>query len=352
MSAGVSGSPAAVLRLAGNRSTMTAPFAVPSAKRYVLRQARVLGRSLLKPEGPLDFDGFAIVDILVDEGAIAKIAPAGRGRFRRRAAASPCPGASCCRSSSTPTPIIDKGHIWRRKRNPVGDFPSALAAAIEDRSANWTAGRRRRADGVQPALGLRARHDGDPHPYRQRRRADAHQLAGLRRGARALARTGSRSRRRRSSASILRSTDAHMADIEAMLDAHGTGHPRRGDLHGPPPARGPRRCCSSSPSARAGSSTSMSTKAPIRRRARSGSIAEMAIERRFPAPHPGRPLLLARAAGGRRTAKDDRRRRARGDQRRLAADVQPVPPGSPSRPHAALARRHRAARTQGAPAST
>ena len=27
-------------------------------------------------------------------------------------------------------------------------------------------------------------------------------------------------------------------------------------------------------------------------------IADMAIERRFPAPHSGRPLLLARAAGG------------------------------------------------------
>jgi cytosine deaminase len=34
---------------------------------------------------------------------------------------------------------LDKGHIWRRKRNPVGDFPSAVAATIEDRSANWSA---------------------------------------------------------------------------------------------------------------------------------------------------------------------------------------------------------------------
>src|SRR6185437_15432638 len=34
---------------------------------------------------------------------------------------------------------IDKGHIWRRKRNPVGDFKSALSATIEDRSANWSA---------------------------------------------------------------------------------------------------------------------------------------------------------------------------------------------------------------------
>jgi cytosine deaminase len=34
---------------------------------------------------------------------------------------------------------LDKGHIWRRKRNPVGDFPSAVTATVEDRSANWSA---------------------------------------------------------------------------------------------------------------------------------------------------------------------------------------------------------------------
>src|SRR5271168_4310311 len=34
---------------------------------------------------------------------------------------------------------LDKGHIWRRKRNRSGDFPSAVAATVEDRSANWSA---------------------------------------------------------------------------------------------------------------------------------------------------------------------------------------------------------------------
>jgi len=58
---------------------MTPPFSLPSGGRYVLRQARVLGAMLPRPLPPLDFDGFAILDILVDEGAIATIAPHGDG---------------------------------------------------------------------------------------------------------------------------------------------------------------------------------------------------------------------------------------------------------------------------------
>ncbi len=134
----------------------------------------------------------------------------------------------------------------------------------------------------------------------------------------------------------------HRSDARRSRD----GDPRRRHPHGAGPARWARKSSSNSRSARAGSSTSTSTKAPIPRLARSRSIADMAIERRFPAAHPRRPLLLARAAGGRRTAKDHRRRRARRHQRRVLADVQYVPAGSPGRPNAALARRHRAARTE------
>ena len=95
-----------------------------------------MGARSPKPEGPLDFDGFATVDILVDEGAIAKIAPAGAADF------GDAPQVALSGRIVLPLFVdahthIDKGHIWRRKRNPVGDFPSALAAAIEDRSANW-----------------------------------------------------------------------------------------------------------------------------------------------------------------------------------------------------------------------
>ena len=200
---------------------MTAPFAVPSAKRYALTQARVLGCSLPKLEAPLDFDGFATVDILVDDGAIAKIAPAGAVEF------GDAPQVALSGRIVLPLFVdvhthIDKGHIWRRKRNPVGDFPSALAAAIEDRSANWN-----KADvAARMEFSLRC--------------AYAHGTTALRThidsvGAQtriswpvfAEARERWRDRITLQAAPIF-SIDfaldrSHMADIEAMLDAHGTG---------------------------------------------------------------------------------------------------------------------------------
>jgi cytosine/creatinine deaminase len=113
-------------------------FTVPVAGRYVLKQARVLGRMLHKPVPAVDFDGFAIVDILVDEGAIAKIVLAGVEGF------GDAPEVAMAGRIVLPLFIdvhthLDKGHIWRRKRNPVGDFPSAVAATIEDRAAHWSA---------------------------------------------------------------------------------------------------------------------------------------------------------------------------------------------------------------------
>jgi cytosine deaminase len=117
---------------------LTAAFALPGGARYVLKQARVLGRMLPDPIAPLDFDGFAIVDILVDEGAVAKIVPHGAVDFGE--------APEVAMSGRIVLPLfvdvhthLDKGHIWRRKRNPRGDFESAVAATIEDRSANWSA---------------------------------------------------------------------------------------------------------------------------------------------------------------------------------------------------------------------
>jgi cytosine deaminase len=117
---------------------VTAPFTLPNARRYALKRARVLGRMLPEPLPTLDFDGFAIVDILVDEGTIAKIAPQGAVDF------GDAPEVAMSGRIVLPLFVdvhthLDKGHIWRRKRNPIGDFASALAANIEDRAANWSA---------------------------------------------------------------------------------------------------------------------------------------------------------------------------------------------------------------------
>jgi cytosine/creatinine deaminase len=201
--------------------TAGAPFTLPGSARYVLSQARVLGRSLPEPVGALDFDGFAIVDILVDKGAIAKIAPAGVVDFGDM--------AQVALSGRIVLPLfvdvhthIDKGHIWRRKRNPTGDFPSALQAVIEDRGANWTA-----ADvAARMEFSLRC--------------AYAHGTAAIRTH---IDSVGAQTRiswpvfaearerwlgRIELQASPLFTLDhvadaAHMADIEAMVDIHGTG---------------------------------------------------------------------------------------------------------------------------------
>jgi cytosine/creatinine deaminase len=200
---------------------MTPPFSLPSGGRYVLRQARVLGAMLPRPLPPLDFDGFAILDILVDEGAIATIAPHGAVDF------GDAPEAIMSGRIVLPLFVdvhthLDKGHIWRRKRNRRGDFESALAATIEDRSANWTA-----ADvAARMEFSLRS--------------AYAHGATAIRThidsvGAQtriswpvfAEARKRWRGRIDLQASPLFTiefaSDPSHMAEVEAMLDTHGTG---------------------------------------------------------------------------------------------------------------------------------
>jgi cytosine/creatinine deaminase len=196
-------------------------FALPAAGRYVLKQARVLARMLPTPTPKVDFDGFAIVDILIDKGVVAKTLPAGVGDFGE--------GPEVAMSGRIVLPLfvdvhthLDKAHIWRRKRNPVGDFPSAVAATVEDRSANWSA-----ADvAARMEFSLRC--------------AYAHGTAAIRTHIDSvgpqtsiswpvLAETRERWRGRIDvQASPLFTLDqmanpTHMADIEAMLDAYGSG---------------------------------------------------------------------------------------------------------------------------------
>jgi cytosine/creatinine deaminase len=190
---------------------MTAPFSLPSG----------LGAMLPRPVTPLDFDGFAIVDILVDEGAIATIAPHGAVDL------GDAPEAIMSGRIVLPLFVdvhthLDKGHIWRRKRNRRGDFESALAATIEDRSANWTA-----ADvAARMEFSLRS--------------AYAHGATAIRThidsvGAQtriswpvfAEARKRWRGRIDLQASPLFTiefaSDPSHMAEVEAMLDTHGTG---------------------------------------------------------------------------------------------------------------------------------
>ena len=196
-------------------------FALPVGGCYALKQARVLGRMLPKPIPPLDFDGFAIVDILVVDGAIAKIVPTGLDDFGE------APDVAMSGRIVLPLFVdahthLDKGHIWRRKRNPVGDFPSAVAATIEDRSANWSA-----ADvAARMEFSLRSAYAHGTTAIRTHIDSAGPQT---RISWPVLAEARERWHGRIDvQASPLFTIDhlanpTHVADIEAMLDAYGTG---------------------------------------------------------------------------------------------------------------------------------
>ena len=117
---------------------MTAPFSFAGARRFALANARALASHLPTKIAPVDRDGFALLDILIDHGRIAEIAPAGRSEF------GDAPGAALAGCIVLPPFVdahthLDKAHIWRRASNPTGDFDGALNAVAKDRAANWTA---------------------------------------------------------------------------------------------------------------------------------------------------------------------------------------------------------------------
>ena len=246
---------------------MTAAFSIARATRYGSADARVLSAQASLSPRPTDRDGLASVDILIDEGKIAAIGP---GLAAHR---SDAPRLSLGRRIVLPLFVdahthIDKGHIWPRAPNPTGDFDDALATVADDRSRLWSAGDVAR----RMEFSLRAAYAhgtiGLTHPYRQHRRPDPRELAGFRRGARALARPHRRCRPRRCSPSISPATPSHMADVEAMVAAHGSNILGAATFMSPGLREGlddpvfPRRAHG------AGTSISTSTKAPTCKRAR------------------------------------------------------------------------------------
>ena len=187
---------------------------------YVLRQARVLGRSLPAPIGPLDFDGFANIDILVEEGAMPRSLPPAPSTSATRLSRHVGPHrAAAVRRRPHP---YRQGPLWRRKRNPVGDFPSALAATIEDRTAKWTA-----ADvAARMEFSLRSAYAYGTAALRTHIDSVGPQTK-ISWPVVAEARERWRGRIDLQASPLFTiefATDAsHMADVEAMLDAHGSG---------------------------------------------------------------------------------------------------------------------------------
>ena len=106
--------------------------------RYVLANASVPGVFLDDLPQPPDAEGLVAADIVVNEGVVERVAPA--GSETDVSAASTSIGGMVWPTFVDMHTHIDKGHIWPRKPNPDGTFASALAAVAADREAEWTAG--------------------------------------------------------------------------------------------------------------------------------------------------------------------------------------------------------------------
>jgi cytosine deaminase len=109
---------------------------IPTSSAFALANARVPATLLAAQDGLRVADGLADVDIVIGRGKVMGVLPAG---------SSPPGNAAFDMRKGIVWPgfvdvhtHLDKGHIWPRKPNPDGTFPSALQAVTEDRKARWT----------------------------------------------------------------------------------------------------------------------------------------------------------------------------------------------------------------------
>jgi cytosine/creatinine deaminase len=118
---------------------MSGFYSIARASRYALSGAKI-PRSLIGVEiGRVDREDFALVDLLIDEGRIGAIVPAGAGFPGLEAPSLALGGAIALPLFVDAHTHLDKGHIWPRVANPDGTFSAALAAVAADRAAHWSA---------------------------------------------------------------------------------------------------------------------------------------------------------------------------------------------------------------------
>lgn len=105
-----------------------------SGARYWLRDARVPAALVAGAPGVPDAQDLLRLDLRVEEGRVAALAPAGS------APDGPClDGGQIWPGLVDGHTHLDKGHIWPRMPNPTGDFAGAIQAVTGDRGAAWTA---------------------------------------------------------------------------------------------------------------------------------------------------------------------------------------------------------------------
>ncbi|MET3599562.1 cytosine deaminase [Martelella mangrovi] len=111
---------------------------LPNAPSFALSRATIPTICLADASGFAAREGLVSADIVVTDGKIGAILPAGT-------APTALPAADMRDRMVWPTftdmhTHIDKGHIWERRRNPDGTFMGALENVMADRQANWSAG--------------------------------------------------------------------------------------------------------------------------------------------------------------------------------------------------------------------
>ena len=115
---------------------MTAFMTLPNAPRFALTDA-TLPAVLVKGFAARDREGLIYADIIIADGKIEKILPAGT-------APADLPKADMLGGMVWPCfadmhTHLDKGHIWDRRSNPDGSFIGALNNVRADREKNWSA---------------------------------------------------------------------------------------------------------------------------------------------------------------------------------------------------------------------
>ena len=106
-----------------------------AGSRFWLRNARAPGVLVPGLAAERDKDGLVRLDIRIEDGRIAAVAPAG----------SAPDGVDMAGGQVWPAPLdahthLDKGHIWPRTRNADGTFGGAIDAVMGDRGAKWSEG--------------------------------------------------------------------------------------------------------------------------------------------------------------------------------------------------------------------
>jgi len=87
--------------------------------------------------GSADQDGLLSLDLLIRDGRIAEIAPAGAAD-EAVAPIIPLDDGMVLPCFVDMHTHLDKGHIWPRRRNPYGTFEGAPENVAIDRTANWS----------------------------------------------------------------------------------------------------------------------------------------------------------------------------------------------------------------------